>query len=825
MSNGRQRSMKLPFKLTDRTAWLHILGGLMGYALLVYWLEPHIGSAATSFSVFPMLIGAWYYGILGGILTALVVVLLGSVILTLQSGTPVNLYAGEALFGTSGLLLLAIIAGYASRLLHQYRTVIQHRVHVAENLERQATFLALLTNITSLVLESDDIQSVLETLAANMCEIFEADDCLISMWDEEKKIPVPTVAHGPRSAVLEKMRFKKGDISLAKLALQDNKVLALDNHHEHPQEINLPGQYASGSILTLPLRSGKQKLGVLLLLYNQPRTFSADKIDYATFASQQLSLAIAKTYLLDTARQQLTELEILHQIAIATSTFDSVKSLSKQVVKIISEYFYSDHLGILLVNEAKQTIQVQALYHSGEMIVQYPHISLDEGISGLVVKSGKTICVPDVSAIPEYYMVTATTRSEICVPIKIGSNVLGMINAESNKLNAFSKKDEDFLSTVANQLSIAFDRLQASEKQRRRAEEIQHANRLIHMLTQVAAQMETTSNPDDVMQIMGEQLQALGWHTLITLVVPGGQDLIIRYTSIDPDIIQKFERLSNRTLMHDFKISVGQLPDKLNIYENTKASIIPDHIDAIENILKGFPREIIERLLKPVGMDEKMLLGHFPLVFQDKILGFLWLWGRALTEKDMPTLSLFANQVAAALENARLFADVQRLAVTDSLTGLHTRRNFFELAFEEFYRARRYGHPLSIIMLDLDHFKKINDRYGHSAGDVALEKAASICKRTLRNIDLIGRYGGEEFIVLLVETTLMDAKKTALRLSKAISAMTVSTPKGEIKLTVSGGVAGDNVEKINLIDMIELADQALYAAKKAGRNNIQVAIK
>ena len=808
----------------NRLAWVHVLIGLVCYTVIFYWLARNLGGTATLLSVFPMLVGAWYFGIPGGILTTIGTILLSSLVLVITESTSLETSWDEALAGTIGLFLLSFIAGYVSRLLHKYKEMISQRVFVAEKLEQQATFLTLLTNITYLVLESDDIHSVLEALTSQLRNIFQADDCLICLWDEKQGIPVPTVADGLRKNSLEKIRFKKGEKTLAMLSLEENKVLAIDDPSHTPQSISESSlHHIKGPVLTLPLLSNEQKLGVLLLFYNQPRVFSENENTYAKLTSQQLSLAIAKTYLLDTTRQQVNELKILHEIATSISTNNDIKHLSEQVVQIISKFFYTNHLGILLVNEEKQVVQLQALYHSGGK-VPFPELPLGEGISGQVVQSGETIYIPDVSVAPNYFKVTTNTRSEICVPIKLGGEVLGVINAESDKLDAFSKKDETFLTTVAHQLATAFARIRVAAEQLRKAEEIEHSNQLIHALSKIATRMETSSQPDEIMTILGEQLIPLGWNTLITLLVPGSQDMVIRYTSIDDEIIKKFERLANRTLMPEFRISSDQLPKELNVFENTQPAIVSNHIDVIAAVLKDFPPEIVQRLLQPAGITETVKLGHFPLIFQDKILGFLWLWGEELQEKDIPTVSLFANQVAAALENARLFADVQHLAVTDSLTGLHTRRHFFELAFEEFYRARRYGHPLSIIMLDLDHFKRINDHYGHSAGDAALQSAANICQAALRNVDLIGRYGGEEFVVLLTETTIQDAEKTASRLCKTLSQMIVPTPKGNIQITASGGVAGDNVEEMNLIEMIEVADQALLRAKKAGRNTIRVGV-
>ena len=354
-------------------------------------------------------------------------------------------------------------------------------------------------------------------------------------------------------------------------------------------------------------------------------------------------------------------------------------------------------------------------------------------------------------------------------------------------------------------------------------EKIDRSNQLIYALTHVASQMKISSDPDAVMDLMGKELDILGLKALVTLFIPGSQEMEIRYTSLDPDIIKKFERLAKNKKIGEFRISAKDLPADLNLAKNQHPMLLHNYEKAVSALLPGFSTEIIRRIVSSIKFAEKSLIGHSPLIYKEINLGFLWLWGENLQEEDLDALSIFATQVASTLENARLFAELQDLALTDGLTKLYTRRHFFELAYEEFYRARRYGHPLSILMLDLDYFKKINDTYGHLAGDTVLEKTADICKTVLRTHDIIGRYGGEEFVILLVETNLSSARNVAERVNQLLANTPIQTNKGAIHLTISGGVAGDNVEELNLIEMIELADQALYAAKEAGRNNIQVA--
>lgn len=184
-------------------------------------------------------------------------------------------------------------------------------------------------------------------------------------------------------------------------------------------------------------------------------------------------------------------------------------------------------------------------------------------------------------------------------------------------------------------------------------------------------------------------------------------------------------------------------------------------------------------------------------------------------------LLAFAGHAALALENARLFAEVRLLAVTDPLTRLYNRRQFFVLAQHEFQRCRRARKPISLLMSDLDHFKRVNDTWGHVAGDVVLKAVASRFRNSLRANDVIGRYGGEEFAVLLPETDVGAAAQVADSIRLVVAGAEVETESDSIPVTVSLGVAGRAGESEETLDsVLRRADQALYHAKAGGRNRV-----
>ncbi|MDI1308530.1 MAG: diguanylate cyclase [Methylotenera sp.] len=215
---------------------------------------------------------------------------------------------------------------------------------------------------------------------------------------------------------------------------------------------------------------------------------------------------------------------------------------------------------------------------------------------------------------------------------------------------------------------------------------------------------------------------------------------------------------------------------------------------------------------EPIISSRDKVLGTFAIYHTEPKIPKPW---------DIERIGYAANLSAIAIENRYALEELERRAYTDYLTGLANRRYFFEKAENELARALRYSKKLSILMLDIDHFKQVNDNYGHEAGDVVLKKLAEICLASLRAIDIIGRIGGEEFAILLPETSIETAMETAERLRIALSSTAVQLDNGlSLHFTASFGVVTLE-EKNDTVDMLlNRADQALYKAKGDGRNRV-----
>jgi two-component system cell cycle response regulator len=209
------------------------------------------------------------------------------------------------------------------------------------------------------------------------------------------------------------------------------------------------------------------------------------------------------------------------------------------------------------------------------------------------------------------------------------------------------------------------------------------------------------------------------------------------------------------------------------------------------------------------------------MFYEKDIMGILVLLSEeinALSPYQIELLEVLGNQASTSIANAKFHEEIERLAITDGLTGLFNHRHFQERLSQEFNRLERFSEPISLLIIDIDNFKKINDTYGHPVGDTVLKDVANIVRKTIRNIDIPARYGGEEFTVILLGTQARGAMNMAERLRKAVMNTAFSAGENIFKVTVSTGISTYPHGIRRKEELIERADKALYHAKRTGRN-------
>ncbi len=203
---------------------------------------------------------------------------------------------------------------------------------------------------------------------------------------------------------------------------------------------------------------------------------------------------------------------------------------------------------------------------------------------------------------------------------------------------------------------------------------------------------------------------------------------------------------------------------------------------------------------------------------ENQIVGYLA--ADRIPVADKEKFGILAQQLLIGLRRALLYEKVQSLTITDSLTGVYCRRYFLERFSEELKRSKKNKLHLTFLMIDIDNFKQFNDRYGHLVGDAILRQVSKIITEAVRQIDFIGRYGGEELSIVLAETDREQANFAAERIRQAIAMAVIRVYDEELKVTASIGVSTFPDHAASIQDLIDLADQALYLAKETGKNKV-----
>ena len=325
-------------------------------------------------------------------------------------------------------------------------------------------------------------------------------------------------------------------------------------------------------------------------------------------------------------------------------------------------------------------------------------------------------------------------------------------------------------------------------------------------LADTASIINSSLNLDEVLNRILENVGKVVPHDTVNIALVD-ENGVARFTKV-----KGYEKYGTREQVLSIEERVEDVPNLKKMAESGKPTITPDTAsdpDWIKDLPgSGWIRSFIGA----------------PIKRKDKLLGFINLDAATpnfFETRHLKRLQALADQAAIAIENAQLFKEMEKLAITDSLTGLYNRRFFFAFAENEIERSRRYNKDLSIIMMDIDHFKKINDKFGHQIGDQVLKEIAEICLSILRKVDVMCRYGGEEFAVLLPETEVGDAAHAAERMCTAISSLRLKTEKGDVSVSVSIGVAEMDKSRGSFEKLLAAADGALYSAKEAGRNRVK----
>jgi len=393
------------------------------------------------------------------------------------------------------------------------------------------------------------------------------------------------------------------------------------------------------------------------------------------------------------------------------------------------------------------------------------------------------------SVVYEFPEKDGSGRTCIAAPVTDGNFVAGIITVQSGKEGAFRESDVRTVELFANQMGRIL-------KRQRIYSQIQKEHLMLKKLKDGGARLIASLKTEDIAGSLIDAVYSIVPHERVSIALCIPRD-------------DKFEVIRQI----GFTFSHGSIFDP----KNTRMGLVcgnrePDYISDLRN-------ERNPVLPFKIGAEGSLFM--LPLSFEKELLGvlvFLSPKANSVHPYQIELLKVLGNQASSSLANAKFHEEIERMAITDGLTGLFNHRNFQEKLTEEFMRMQRFQNPLSFLLIDIDFFKKINDTFGHPAGDEVLRGVAGIIRETIRNVDIPARYGGEEFAAILPGTNHEGAQKMAERLRKAIAERKFMIDGKDLQVTVSIGAATSPHDTGNREELIEKADQALYHAKRSGRD-------
>ena len=485
--------------------------------------------------------------------------------------------------------------------------------------------------------------------------------------------------------------------------------------------------------------------------------------------------------------------EKLHQ-----SSVEEVHQALYYVLQLLHRTLELHTVILLMPSSDGKNLGVAELVTKSEGIAEGP-FSIGAGAVGAALKQRMVTSLADVKPGYRgicYYREPAEIRSFIAVPIVEGGSIRGVLCADRLENRAFTSAEEQVLLDSVHHI------LRAIENER------------------VFLQLERSKNEKDILH---RASQALGTALDSDAVMDAGLQALAEIAPYDFAALTEYQ-LEGRK--HSIARAVGEQAERfkgLRFRDNHSLTAM-----AVKNMhylpYRGeYDSEQQIVFTKRANLKDMRSMFVVPLVVREEPIGALVLAAHrenAFGDAVRPTLQVLANQLAAAMANAAAVKRLEQLATIDALTGCLNKRAFMEALDNKILAAERFQRKLSLVVTDLDHFKSINDTYGHASGDRVLRELGQILRGIKRETDIVGRFGGEEFCILCEETDTKGAIQLAERVREELGKMKLTTEMGDLQVTASLGVATFPNHARTSEELFEVSDKALYFAKEHGRDRV-----
>jgi len=653
------------------------------------------------------------------------------------------------------------------------------------------------------LLFADDLIPSMQAALERLMSALPLDRAAIFITERWRGL-LPSVQQGFSPEFLDALEKSGGGDYICELAYRRSGLFSVQDLAEmsEPLPVASVGTFEEfKSILTeagvrhltaVTLQTREHNFGVILFPHAEWRAFGSSGPRLMVGLSLQLGLTLENYVVSHDAHRRTKEYELLTEIGKAISSRLDQDEVLRTIQAELGQIFDTSYFYIAFQegDEIRFELDVEA-----NRVLPKRSRKLENAFTEYVIRTGQPLLIRSelekerarlgITYIPEH-----PAKCLVAAPIFLGNRAAGVMTALNTEREfVFEQRDLEVLMTAAGQVSVAVENARLFAEEQRRSRQLAFLNNVsrtaissedpVHMLGQIASEIQKNFSFD---------------HIGIGLLDYGTKDIEIkaeagttahamgRHIPLGSGILGRVARTGERALVQ-------------NAPPGTLAGILPD------------ARGVL----------------CIPINYGDNLIGVLNIESRsenAFSPQDALILNTLADLLATALHNAFVFQKLQQQSITDGLTGIKTRRFFWEALSAEWKRASRSGRPFSVVLIDLDKFKEVNDTMGHFEGDLVLARVGRLLEQKSRQSNVVARYGGDEFIILMPETGAEQAQVLAERLRQWIA----SDPMlDEHRITGSFGVASFPLHGFTIEDVIRVADAGMYVSKRSGGNLVSTA--
>jgi diguanylate cyclase (GGDEF)-like protein len=545
-------------------------------------------------------------------------------------------------------------------------------------------------------------------------------------------------------------------------------------------------------LTAVSLQTREHNFGVILFPHAELRVFGSSNLRLLIGLALQIGLTLENYAVMHDAQRRTKEYELLTQIGQAISSRLDQDEVLRTIQKELGQIF--DTSDFYIAFQENDEIRFELETEQNRVLPKRSR-KVSNGLTELIIRTGQALLIrSDLEKTRERLGATQVGGNPakcFCgAPILLGGKPAGaMVAMNTEREYVFQQRDLEVMQTAAGQLSVAVENARLFAEELRRSRQLGFLNSI----------SKTAISSEDAEQMLADIVAEIQKN--------------FRFDHIGIGIL-------------DYVTKEIEIKAEAGTTAQAKGKRVPLGVGIVGRVARTSERALVQNAgeghLLGVLPESRAVL-CIPITYGESLLGVLNVESReenAFSTQDVLIMSTLADLLATALHNAFVFQKLQQQSITDGLTGIKTRRFFWEALSSEWKRASRSGRPFSVVLVDLDKFKEVNDTFGHLEGDLVLARVGRLLEQRCRQSNVVARYGGDEFIILMPETGVEQAQALAerLRLWLAQDAMLA-----EHHITGSFGVASFPAHGFSAEDIIRVADAGMYAAKHAGGDRVSMA--